>query len=292
MEYKNFISVIQERVINETHEKVVIHSVLKNNGVRLDGLSIVRKEKNGAPTIYLNQYYEQFKKGRAIDAIVREIIQVDAAHCDDITINVEDLCDYKIMKDKVIFKLINYNDNLELLKDVPYEKFLDLAIVCYIVTTQTKETCSTCLIHNRFLENWNITKEKLFENAKKNTPKLLPVLVEAMVDFMRKKGYLDPLMEDMERDLYLISNKKYNFGAGSILYDGVLENLSEKLKCDLVIIPSSIHEVLIYPFDEKMKLDELRCMIREVNESSLEKEEILSDHPYIYNRTQKQILSV
>ena len=55
---------------------------------------------------------------------------------------------------------------------------------------------------------------------------------------------------------------------------------------DLIILPSSIHEVLILATDEndRQNLDHYTAMVKEVNASQLQDEEILSDHAYYYCR--------
>ena len=51
----------------------------------------------------------------------------------------------------------------------------------------------------------------------------------------------------------------------------------------LIILPSSIHEVLLIPYSEEMAEMDFQGMVREVNETSLSEEEILSDSVYIYD---------
>ena len=75
-------------------------------------------------------------------------------------------------------------------------------------------------------------------------------------------------------------------GATVLLYDDILKELSDLFEKDLIILPSSIHEVLILATDEndRQNLDHYTAMVKEVNASQLQDEEILSDHAYYYCR--------
>jgi hypothetical protein len=51
-----------------------------------------------------------------------------------------------------------------------------------------------------------------------------------------------------------------------------------------VILPSSIHEVLVIPMEEAPDLSSLNALVREVNANYVDVEEILSWQAYIYRR--------
>ena len=89
--------------------------------------------------------------------------------------------------------------------------------------------------------------------------------------------------------MYVLSNKSKLNGSGCLFYHNLLHNLCEKLECDLYILPSSIHEVILIPAYDHDSYDELTSMVKEVNSTQLSKEEILSDHVYFYSRETGQI---
>jgi hypothetical protein len=49
----------------------------------------------------------------------------------------------------------------------------------------------------------------------------------------------------------------------------------------LFVIPSSIHEMMIAPYDSRFKLEELSAMVKEINETQVAPEERLTDRAYI-----------
>ena len=73
-------------------------------------------------------------------------------------------------------------------------------------------------------------------------------------------------------------------GAGTILYDGVLKRFAEKAGCDIYILPSSLHEVLLVPGTMKISVDDLKEMVKDVNRTVVSAEDFLSDNVYVYRR--------
>lgn len=57
----------------------------------------------------------------------------------------------------------------------------------------------------------------------------------------------------------------------------------------MIILPSSIHEVLLVVYEEELCMEELKEMVRHVNQTEVAKEEILSDNVYIYSRKTDKI---
>ena len=65
MEYKDFVEYIKENAVYIAGEggKITINHVIKNNGHEMDGLVIMEKGRDIAPTIYLDSFaYTQSKQ--------------------------------------------------------------------------------------------------------------------------------------------------------------------------------------------------------------------------------------
>ena len=86
-----------------------------------------------------------------------------------------------------------------------------------------------------------------------------------------------------ETGMYVLSNFSRLYGAGVILYDGVLENCAKVLGGSFYILPSSVHEVIIVPDEGQMTKENLEAMVREVNATQVEEQELLSDYVYYYS---------
>lgn len=84
--------------------------------------------------------------------------------------------------------------------------------------------------------------------------------------------------------MYVLTNTEKLYGASAILYPNILSYFAKRLKADLYLLPSSIHEVLLLPNCPDINLSELNCIVQEVNQSHVQKEEILSDHAYLFKQ--------
>lgn len=108
---------------------VRVQDVQKNNGMILCGLTIQKIGVNIAPTIYLDSFYEEYRKGRTLASIVNAIAATYEQNKVENNFCVDRIASYDSVKDRICFKLINAEKNQELLQDVPYVPFMDLAIV-------------------------------------------------------------------------------------------------------------------------------------------------------------------
>lgn len=94
------------------------------------------------------------------------------------------------------------------------------------------------------------------------------------------------LLEDCSGDrdnMYILTNQVRSFGAASILYPHMLDMVAELLHENYFVLPSSVHEVIIVPGSVSPTYSELHKMVREVNETQVDDEEILSDSVYYYH---------
>ena len=60
--------------------------------------------------------------------------------------------------------------------------------------------------------------------------------------------------------------------------------IGQILKNDYYILPSSVHEVIIVPYSEILVCSKLDEMVREINITQVEEEDVLSNHVYLYDR--------
>ena len=130
--------------------------------------------------------------------------------------------------------------------------------------------------------------EELIRVALKNTPEILPLSLINMAEFISDKcpEYAQTLKEmgDFEDlPIYILTNQRRSNGASAILYPGILRSISKKLGGNLLLIPSSIHEFLVMPLDDRIDIHNLSEFICEVNASEIRDDEILGERYYIYD---------
>lgn len=141
------------------------------------------------------------------------------------------------MKDKIVFKLVKKKGNEEFLKQIVYKDVLDLALVFYILL-EDEEVAGSINITSSLLDMLKISEEEVYDIAKENTPRILPSEFIDMRTIIKSS-----IGQETESDeMYVLRNVSEINGAGTILYDGVLEKIAERLNGNFYIIPCSVHE--------------------------------------------------
>lgn len=121
-----------------------------------------------------------------------------------------------------------------------------------------------------------LTRNEIYKAAKINTEK--KASIRSMQEVLKEMVGTDlPWDEDLE-DFFYVASSNGHHGAGIVNCKEVLENFARKHnKSQMVILPSSIHEVLIVFTNDDENFD---SMVKEVNETQVELEEKLSNHGY------------
>ncbi|SFR68364.1 DUF5688 family protein [Anaeromicropila populeti] len=315
MEYLEFVKTVESKIKERAGEgyTVRVNQVVKNNEVYLDGLVILKEESKISPNIYLNGYYEQYLKGKTVEEVVLEIWEIYEASFHSEVIKEFDLpLDLDSQKDKIIFRLVHYERNKERLKGIPHLRFLDLAITFHCLVSRGELGVSTLTITNIIKQKWKISLNELMRYAVKNTQQLFPVSIrrmeEVIFDIMQSElislagespeeesdSYACQVHEliqeilEMKRvpepyGMYVMSNLSGVNGAASLLYEEVLQEFACSIQSNLYILPSSIHEIIIIPYSNALNVQQLKSMVKEVNQTQVPREDILSDRVYIYS---------
>ena len=126
------------------------------------------------------------------------------------------------------------------------------------------------VIFDEILRLSNVSRDNLMDAAIYNTEKAYPPKFEAISDVLNIEGFNDFPM-------YVLTNDKQVFGAGVILYDGMYEKL-ERIVGDFIVLPSSVHETIIIPSEYESPY--ITKIIREINETVVAPDEVLSNRPY------------
>ena len=291
MDYEGFKAEITEKVRDrEGREACVrVHRVRKNNGVMLDGLTIMREGDNISPTIYLESFYDRYRNGADIDALTDDILAIYSSRSHVGKIDVSLFEDYKRLAPGIRMRLVNYDLNRDLLKDVPHRRFLDLAGILYYDVRDLSFTNASVLIQNSFAEKWGISPDELFKTAERNMLLYEPAEIWPMGRMLSELRGMPDENIPPEFPLYVLTNKSRMFGAACMMYPGVFEQIVPELKGGFFVIPSSVHEVLLLSPENVFDREGLRALVREVNENQVEPYEVLSDNVYFYDSEKRKI---
>ncbi len=289
----------KEEEPDEHSYEAYIHTIIKNNGVVLDGVTLLKKGEKSGPNVYLNSYYEQYQIGKPLQNILEEIILCYEKAKAETNIEIVDIGDFQQIKDKVILRLVHYEKNQEQLKEVPHKRFLDLAITFRYLAGKDAMGIASSLISNREFESWGIGLDALYEIALFNTmwafpwqmDSLVKVVSECFGDCLPKhlqKEFLQDMqgIEQMENGvtMYVLTNDVGINGATSLLYDNVIKNFAKVQDCNIFILPSSIHEVMLVPENTETEPEFLQSLVKDANKSAVGLIDLLSDHIYYYDK--------
>ena len=304
---KETVAFLKENLPENTDVK--LHKITKNNGLHLDGLTIMSNETNISPNFYLNYYYEDYLEQGDLNKVLNLILTSYLEHPQLNNIDISFFTDFEKVKTNIAYKIVNFERNRELLSEIPHIPYLDLAIVFFCLMNHEYFGNATTLIRNQHLELWQITDRELYQLAIENTPRLLPHHFLSMHDLLNDPELLSNLPEDVilqssdhnesewdenhshaESPMYVLSNHSKCFGASTILYLNLLDEIAEQFHSSFYILPSSIHEVILVPDISPSKLKDYSNMVHEVNTNHVPDDEILSDHAYFYNKDEKAII--
>lgn len=305
MEFTSFKTLVRDEVAKRTGEqfRVRINDVTKNNGVVLSGITMLQDDNNISPTIYLNKYYEAYENGDiTLRCIVDEVLDTYERNKVNQSVDMRFFMNYERIKDRIIFKLIHAERNKELLKDIPHIRYLDFAVVFQCLISDEMFGNATIMIHNAHLKIWEITENELYEKAIKNTPVLQRYDIKTMKDVLCEMMLLEEMegkeilnkneyIEDLQdaTPMYVLSNRTRVQGASCILYPNILKDFASAVKSDFYILPSSVHEVILLPAQGDEDKEGLKRMVCEVNETQVEREEVLSDSVYYYSQEKGEL---
>lgn len=284
---EEFAEAVRAEFEKRIEKSVIVQKLNKNNGIVLYSLTVLEDEINISATIYLEPYYEVYED-TGMEYILDRLERVYEENKPEQSFDISKILDYESIKENLRAKLINYELNREFLKEVPHRKFLDLAIVAYISLEMEEEIegSATITVKNNLQQTWKVDTEELIDTALEN--------IKGDVVVADMSEYVDmSLFGDTEKlfDIYVITNRLKLHGAVAMLQRDRLKQFAEEQEKEtLTILPSSIHECLIINAEDGDKnTDELREMVKEVNETVVSDQDILSNNVYIYNRTTDKI---
>ncbi len=305
---------IQERVSEKLGSNYVVqvNEVMKVN-CTLDGISIRTCDTNIASNIYLNSYYRELKEGIVdLDQVAENIIDVYKKSRTDIAFDAEEFTNFESVRSRICSKLISATKNTDLLVDVPHIIFADdLAIVFYVLLDHFADGTASILIHNNHLQLWNTSVEEISELAIQNNHRINPSILQSMGQVMKEilicnmsgemgvepdAETLEELSEQLsatDEKMFVLSCKSKTNGAIYATDINILERFCDEHDVDrVIIIGSSVHEVLlIIPDENENTYDMYNDMVVEVNQM-LETSDYLSDHVYLYRKGSETVVSI
>lgn len=171
---------------------------------------------------------------------------------------------WDIAKNYIVPCLMKANDDIRV--TTPY---LDLNVYYRFVYKEV-----SIVINKEHLKFYGISVEQLHKVAVDNLRK--QITVRHMIDVLKEMGDVpSDLLGNV--NMYVVSVESNQYGAAALLFPDVFSTIKSKMGKDIMIIPSSIHELIVVPKDDE---SEINKMIVEVNRTTVSADEVLNDHVY------------
>lgn len=278
-----FAEAVRIEIEKRLQKKATIQKVNKNNGITLHGLTVLEDKVNISPTIYIESFYEAYEEV-GMESIIDTIEEIYEENKINYNFDINSILDYESIKENLRAKLINYELNREFLKEVPHRRFLDLAIIVYIeINDKVIADMASVIVKNNILESWDISKEEMISIAIENS--------EKNINIMNMSDIVDLTFNKEEVNMYVATNHEMLNGAIAMVNIKKIKELADTLVAqELIIIPSSIHEIILVTLDDMMDdKTYIHDMIKSVNSSIVNKSDVLSENYYIYNKEDNEI---
>ncbi len=259
-----------KNIINELENRgyKVSEKLVDKNGVTLHGL-ILDNGETVRPTVYVDDFDNE---DEAVEAIIKVFEKPTP------TINVNEIAKPENLRIAIANK---GNAGTDLTRE-----FLDLEAYVYCNVGEFGDGFGSFKVTKTNVKMFGLSEDELFKVALLNSKSETKTwtMFEMLTELM---GGCPEFLEDDGR-MWVLSNKSRIRGASVMLDTEALESVANKVESDLLVLPSSIHEVIVVPASMG-DAREFGEMVREVNRTEVEAVDRLSDTVYHFNRATKEL---
>lgn len=272
----------------------------KNNSVPLVGLCFQKPGQQAAPLIYMEPFYDAVREGKSKEEVMQEIARLAEKGLE--VREIPGACSvpvYGEVKDCLTVRLVNTKANRQRLSHMPHRGMEDLSLTLALsLPLGDAWRTGSIEVTDEIIGLWGVDEETLFRQAYENMERVQPPILKEMGTLFGMAEPVNLLAEDggsmqkPEGMMFVLTNRELKFGASAIACPGVMEKISRMFPEGFYILPSSVHEVLVVPKDKNLPPKELGKLVREINQTGVSREEVLSDRVYEYDKEKGRIRQV
>lgn len=272
----------------------------KNNRVPLVGVCFRKPGQQAAPLVYMEPFYDAVREGKAKEEVMQEIARLAEKGLE--VREIPGACSvpvYGEVKDCLTVRLVNTKANRQRLSHMPHRGMEDLSLTLALsLPLGDAGRTGSIEVTDEIMGLWGVDEETLFRQAYENMERVQPPMLKEMGTLFGMAEPVNLLAEDggsmqkPEGMMFVLTNVGMQYGASAIACPGVMEKISRMFPEGFYILPSSVHEVLVVPKDKELPPKELGKMVREVNQTGVSREEVLSDRVYEYDKEKGRIRQV
>lgn len=166
--------------------------------------------------------------------------------------------------------------------------FFDLQVYTYVNAGDSENERYMVSIGPAHAEGLNLSEAELFGHAVFNTCYDVKPITQVMKEILVKEGLNEQVAEMIVSlsscPMYVITTPDMFRGASAMVNNLCMYELAETLDSDLIIFPSSVHEVIVVPGDTDTSMEKLQDIVRTINLNEVEPKDVLSNHVYKFCR--------
>lgn len=200
------------------------------------------------------------------------VIQIHEAKTVKVSLDIKN---YDAIKDYLLVRLVN-KESYDLDENTVAKPYLDLMEVLSLLVPVDADNF-VITVTKEMLKDWNKSEDEVFVDAD-NSGVMAPIV--------RKM----PSAPDGIETGVTVTNPHAHLGASVILANNnsLLKQIADEKGKDLLIMPSSVHEVIVTPMTDRY--DILKETLKYVNDTILRSVDILSYNIYKYDRLTGEIM--
>lgn len=199
--------------------------------------------------------------------------------------------DRQTLLDSVRYRFIN--ESMREAADIPIlvsKRIGDIEVGYRIELANDEKRVVSAIPTASAIEKLGITMEELDEAAMRNTA-ADGFTIMTMNQVLKEMGGIE--LEDIpgRANPYMITNRSRIGGATVMLVPEIMEKVREMLGDGFIILPSSVHEILVLPDDSSTPpIDELYRTVAHVNNSAVAPKDRLSGMVFRYDGRVKEVV--
>lgn len=303
MDHRTFVDQVIKKVIEKTGmDEQNVYYQEADESMKEDAIIVIFGESETdfyCCRFFLEGMYGEYQSGCSVDDMADKIVEeVSCAKELKIKDKIEQLRDYEQAKKYLFVRLLNFDDNIDKLRNAIYRRVGDIALAVYFKISEEQGAMVSTIVEKRFLREWGKNEEEVFCEAMDNTMRMAPPRV-----YRLEKMILDP--EGYEGEDFMgvngnhiihrgplgncISTTVRTNGAVAIFEKGVAQRLSDAMGGqDVYIVLTSSNEAMIHDVS-RVHLEDLERILMETILEATPREDFLTTHIYKYSRKEDRI---
>lgn len=292
--YELFIGQLTNTIYETTDIPLENIKFVKKDGGDL--LNIIFAEHDDAYevcSVYVEELYVAYQNGIRLNTIV-DYICSDVLHAKSIYVydKTKELMDYDTAKSRLFVRLINYDRNADILRDVVHKTLGDIVFTVYAIVDENEFGIVSTKVLKSMVKKWDKNEDDIFNEAIKNTYYLTPPRIYKWEGVLCDESYAgesfmnDEDICDLDKSFSgntLSTTRKTN-GAIAVFLPGVAERIAELLDSDFYMVFTSIHEVMIHSTGSGVDPKDLKLVLQDTLRKVTPSSDYLTEKIYKYNR--------